>query len=293
MTVQVQAVQRMQEFIDSHLGEEITLADLASVSYFSPWHSYRLFCLHTGLSPASYIRKLRLSEASRRLKDKKCQVTDLAFELGFKSVDGFIRAFEHEYGISPGVYRQNHVPITLFIPYKVKFRYPKETTMSQEKVIKNVFVQVIQKHQRKVIIKRGVKASEYWDYCKEVGCDVWGLLMSMDSLCGEPVCLWLPKAYVKEGTSTYVQGIEVDCSYSGPIPEGFDVITLPECEYLMFQGEPFEEEDYCEAIEAVQNSMNKYSPSILGYKWDESNPRIQLEPRGERGYIELKAIKRA
>ncbi|NLL82097.1 MAG: AraC family transcriptional regulator, partial [Tissierellia bacterium] len=38
-------------------------------------------------------------------------------------------------------------------------------------------------------------------------------------------------------------------------------------------------------------SMEKYDPTIIGYEWDESNPRIQLEPRGERGYIELKAVK--
>ena len=30
--------------------------------------------------------------------------------------------------------------------------------------------------------------------------------------------------------------------------------------------------------------------AVIGYSWDETNPRIQLEPRGERGYIELKAI---
>ena len=64
-----------------------------------------------------------------------------------------------------------------------------------------------------------------------------GMLMSMDSLCGEPVCLWLPQQYKKPNTSTYVQGIESSISYTGPIPEGFDVITLPATEYLMFQGE--------------------------------------------------------
>lgn len=66
---------------------------------------------------------------------------------------------------------------------------------------------------------------------------------------------------------------------------------LPAAKYLMFQGEPFKEEDYCNAIETVQNSMKKYDPSTIGYVWDDSNPRIQLEPRGERGYIELKAIR--
>jgi AraC family transcriptional regulator len=85
--------------------------------------------------------------------------------------------------------------------------------------------------------------------------------------------------------------VEVAVDFSGQIPEGFDVIELPSIKYLMFQGEPFAEEDYCEAIEAVQNSMDKYNPTVIGYKWDDENPRIQLEPIGTRGYIELRAIK--
>lgn len=83
----------------------------------------------------------------------------------------------------------------------------------------------------------------------------------------------------------------INLDYTGIVPDGFDVITLPEADYLMFQGEPFKEEDYCEAILALQDSISKYDPSIIGYSWDEDNPRIQLEPRGERGYIELKAVK--
>lgn len=60
----------------------------------------------------------------------------------------------------------------------------------------------------------------------------------------------------------------------------------------MFQGEPFLEEDYCEAIAQVQYSMEIYDPSVIGFQWDDEAPRIQLEPRGERGYIELRAVKR-
>ena len=53
--------------------------------------------------------------------------------------------------------------------------------------VKNVFIQAIDKPERKVIIKRGVKAEDYLPYCEEVGCDVWGPLTSVKSLCGEPV----------------------------------------------------------------------------------------------------------
>ena len=168
---------------------------------------------------------------------------------------------------------------------------PTKQKKSMEKT-KTVFVQLVKKPARKAIIKRGVKAEEYFEYCGEVGCDIWGTLTSMDSLCGEPVCMWLPEKYRKPNTSRYVQGVEADQDFTGKIPEGFDLIDLPEAEYLTFQGERFEEEDYVEAIEQVKEAMEKYSPAGIGYEWDEDNPRIQLEPRGERGYIELRAVRK-
>ena len=60
----------------------------------------------------------------------------------------------------------------------------------------------------------------------------------------------------------------------------------------MFQGEPFEEDDYENAIGEIWNAEKKYDPKIIGYQWDESNPRIQLEPIGTRGYIELVPVKK-
>ena len=291
MTEQILAVQRMQEYIEAHLDQEIDLAQLSRVSLFSPWYSYRLFKEHTGLTVADYIRRLRLSRSAMRLKNENVRITDAAFEMGFGSVDGYTRAFRREFGCNPMEYARNPMPITLFIPYGVKFKFMRKEAEKMENV-QNIFIQVIRKPARKAIIKRGVRAEHYFDYCAEVGCDVWGLLTSMDSLCGEPVCLWLPEAYRKPNTSVYVQGVEVDPDYNGIVPEGFDVIDLPEAEYLQFQGEPYEEERYGEAIGVVNSAMEKYDPSVIGYKWDESNPRIQLEPKGERGYIELKAIVR-
>lgn len=176
------------------------------------------------------------------------------------------------------------------IPHGVKLRKLGKEAISTENS-QSVVVQLIRKPERKVILKRGRTATEYFAYCEEVGCDVWGILFSMDSLCGEPVCLWLPDAYRQPGTSVYVQGVEVASDYDGPIPNGFRVITLPEAEYLSFQGEPFRAEDDCKAIQAVQHAMGKYDPSLIGYRWDDKNPRIQLEPRGERGYIALRAVR--
>ena len=41
----------------------------------------------------------------------------------------------------------------------------------------------------------------------------------------------------------------------------------------------------------IARICKKYDPSVIGYEWDEENPKIQLEPIGERGYIELHPIK--
>ena len=64
------AVQRMQEYIKEHIIDEITLDDLAKASLFSPWYSHRLFREYTGVAPSEYIRKLRLSEAAKKLKNE-------------------------------------------------------------------------------------------------------------------------------------------------------------------------------------------------------------------------------
>ena len=291
MKEQILAVQQMQDYIHDNLSEEIRLSDLALASYFSPWYSYRLFRDLVGVPPAEYIRKLRLTQAALRLRDERCRIIDVAFDLGFGSVDTFTRAFTREFGLTPSDYAKRNVPLPLFVPYGVKFRELRKEHITMENT-QTIFVQVIRKPERQCILKRGVRAEDYFPFCEEVGCDVWGILTSMKSLCGKPVCLWLPQKFKKPNTSTYVQGVEVPTDYDGSIPEGFDRITLPEAEYLMFQGQPFREEDYCEAIQAVQQAMDRYDPAIIGYEWDDSNPRIQLEPRGERGYIELRAIRK-
>lgn len=290
MQEQIDAVQKMQDYIASNIQKDIMLSDLANISGYSPWHCYRLFKIHTSFTVADYIRRLKLTKSALKLRDEKVKVIDVAFELGFKSVDGYQRAFKAEFGCNPKEFAFSPIPLGLFTPFGVKYKAKLKESKTMNEV-KSVFLQVVEKEARKAIIKRGIKADNYMDYCGEVGCDIWGVLVSMKSLCGEPVSMWLPQKYIKPNTSEYVQGVEVAPDYNGVIPEGFDVIELPKAKYLKFQGEPFEEEDYCEAIENVWSAIEKYNPKSINCEWDKDNPRIQLEPIGERGYIELVAIK--
>lgn len=289
MEEQKNAVRKMQEYIRDHLLEEISMEELAKSASFSPWYARKLFLKYLGMSPAVYIRRLKLSKSALRLRDENCQILDIAMDMGFGSVDGYQRAFRREFGCNPKEYSTSPVPIWLFTPYLLSNT---ERNVSEMSEIRNVFIQLIEKPARKVILKRGIKANDYWSYCNEVGCDVWGLLTSIKSISGEPVCLWLPKQLRKPVTNEYVQGVEVELDYSGTIPDGFEIIELPPATYILFRGEPFEEEHFEDAIREIWAAEEKYNPEFLGYEWDDKNPRIQLEPIGERGYMELVPVKK-
>lgn len=289
MDEQREAVRAMQDYISEHLMEEITIEDLADAVNFSPSYARRIFEANLNMTPAVYVRRLKLSRSALWLRDENVSVLKVAMDWGFGSVDGYQRAFRREFGCNPKEYSTSPIPVWLFTPYLIMDNERKVSKMSE---IRNVFIQVIEKPARKVIIKRGIKATEYFSYCEEVGCDVWGLLTSIKSISGEPVCLWLPKELRNPVTNEYVQGVEVEPDYSGKIPEGFEIIDLPASTYLLFRGEPFAEENYVSAITEIWDAEKKYNPEFIGYAWDDKNPRIQLEPRGERGYIELVPVKK-
>ncbi len=156
-----------------------------------------------------------------------------------------------------------------------------------------VFVQVIDRPERKLILKRGTHAKDYFEYCEEVDCDIWGLLCSVKEALYEPIGMWLPSRFRPKGTSYYAQGVEVPSDYTGVVPEGLEMIDLPPCQMMVFQGQPFENEDFCEAIMELSDVMDSYNPEIYGFAWaDEDAPRFQLEPQGYRGYIEARPVKR-
>ena len=95
-----------------------------------------------------------------------------------------------------------------------------------------------------------------------------------------------------EGTGIYAHGVEVAADYAGDIPEGFDVIDLEPCKMLVFQGEPYIEEHYQEAVGACMERIEKFNPEVYGYQYaDELAPKMQLAPAGWRGYIELRPVK--
>lgn len=237
MREQVEAVQRMQDYIESHLREEITLEALAKVAGYVPEHACRLFSRYVGLSPFEYVRARRLSRAALELRDARKRVLDVALDYAFGSHEGFTRAFSSEFGISPRRYRETTPPIRLFQPRSAYLEYLRDHKGAEPmENVQTVFTQVIKRPARKFIVQRGRKATVYMEYCEELGCDVWGVLQSLKGALYEPIGAWLPEKLRTPGTSQYVQGVEVPLDYNGPIPEGMEIIHMEPCHMMVFQG---------------------------------------------------------
>jgi len=292
----IEAVHRMQDCIDTHLKERITLRMLAEAAGYSPWHAAKMFKELTGKTPFDYIRTMRLSRAAVRLREEEIKVIDVAFDFLFDSHEGFTRAFSKHFGITPKNYSLHKPLMRFFIPEDVRekyYRLRKGEGMKKEDSIPNtIFVQVVKRQERKLILKRGVKAKDYYEYCEEVGCEVWDVLTGIKQASYEPMGMWLPENLRKPGTSEYCQGVEVPLTYAEPPPEGFEMITLPACMMMIFQGQPYDDENFEQAISDLWGAMKHYKPEIYGFRWaDEDGPRFQLEPQGYRGYIEGRPVR--
>jgi AraC-like DNA-binding protein len=292
----VEAVERMQSFIEANLHRPITLRMLADAAGYSPWYAARIFKALTGRSPFDYIRYVRLSRAAVRLRDEDVKVVDVAFDFVFDSHEGFTRAFSKQFGVTPQKYLQTRPELRLFIPENIRARYlalqKGDHKMSEPTKPESIFVQVVDRPARKLILKRGIKAEDYYAYCEEVGCDIWDVLSGIKEAIYEPIGMWLPANLRTPGTSLYAQGVEVPLEFSGSIPEGYDLIDLPACQMMIFQGQPYDDVDFEKAIGSLWETLKSYKPEIYGFKWaDEDGPRFQLAPQGYRGYIEGRPVR--
>lgn len=292
----INAVQRMQIYIENHINESITLYMLANAAGYSPWHCTRIFKKLTDKTPFEYIRALRLSRAAVKLRDEHVKIIDVALDFVFDSHEGFTRAFSKQFGMTPKYYCKNTPPLKLFMPSRIRDYYRMiekgEDNMTKSSEVKTVFVQVVDRPARKLILKRGIKATHYFEYCEEVGCEVWGILSSIKEALYEPIGMWMPTNLIKPGTSVYAQGVEVPVNYEGEVPEGFELIELKPCKMMVFQGQPYEDEKFTDEINQLWDTIKNYNPEVYGFKWaDEDGPRFQLAPMGYRGYIEARPVK--
>jgi AraC family transcriptional regulator len=99
-------IEAVLRYIREHLHEPLDRETLAAVAGFSVPHFHRVFSAHTGESAISYVRRLRLERAGRKLRMGALDITEVALAAGYDSHAAFSKAFRQQFGVSPSEFRQ-------------------------------------------------------------------------------------------------------------------------------------------------------------------------------------------
>ena len=99
-------VNRVIDHVRRHLAEPLTLADLARVAAFSPFHFDRVFKAVTGETLFGFVQRVRLERAAAALLGRgDASVLEIALDHGFASAATFARAFRARFGMTATAWR--------------------------------------------------------------------------------------------------------------------------------------------------------------------------------------------
>lgn len=99
-------IEEVMRYIRAHIGEPLDREQLADVAGFSVPHFHRIFTAHVGESAISYVRRIRLERAARKLRMGAVDITEVALAAGYDSHAAFSKAFKQQFGLSPSEFRQ-------------------------------------------------------------------------------------------------------------------------------------------------------------------------------------------
>ena len=99
-------IEDVKRYIREHIAEPLDRERLADIAGFSVPHFHRIFTAHVGESAISYVRRLRLERAGRKLRMGAVDITEVALAAGYDSHAAFGKAFKQQFGLSPSEFRQ-------------------------------------------------------------------------------------------------------------------------------------------------------------------------------------------
>jgi len=107
---QRERVRALQATLNTRFQEQLNLEQLAAEFDYSPYYLCRIFRQHTGLTIHQYLTQVRLRTALEWIADNECNLTELAFRLGFSSHSHFTLAFRKAFGAPPSQIRDIPFP---------------------------------------------------------------------------------------------------------------------------------------------------------------------------------------
>jgi AraC-like DNA-binding protein len=93
---------RVLDYIETHLGERLTLAEIAGIACLSPYHFSRSFKRAMGLGLHRYVVRRRIKRAKELVLRTDLTLAEIGYAVGFDSQASFTTSFTRDVGVSPG-----------------------------------------------------------------------------------------------------------------------------------------------------------------------------------------------
>lgn len=99
---------RVQNYIELHCGEDLTVSDFARNANMSVSNFNKIFTKEVGTSPKSYLTSVRLNKSLNLLRRNDFSVSEIAVKCGFSTLSHFSAAFKKSFSMSPSEYREKY-----------------------------------------------------------------------------------------------------------------------------------------------------------------------------------------
>jgi transcriptional regulator GlxA family with amidase domain len=99
-------VAEIQQYLQTHLAEAITLEQLAEHFAMTPRTLIRRFKQHLDETPMAYLQRLRIERAKALLENTLWTPEHIMLQVGYEDISSFRKLFVHYTSLTPKAYRQ-------------------------------------------------------------------------------------------------------------------------------------------------------------------------------------------
>lgn len=98
----------MKGYMQAHFREDLTLEVIAGAASLSVSYASRLFKKTLNMSVMDYLRKLRINEAKKMLRESEIQIDEIAVRAGYSDAGYFAKVFRKTEHMTPSQYRRTY-----------------------------------------------------------------------------------------------------------------------------------------------------------------------------------------
>lgn len=102
-----QAIAKARAYIAAHLGDALSLTEVARAANTSAFYFCKIFKTAVGVTFTDYVARTRVEKTKQALLDPNMRVSEAAYAAGFQSLSQFNRVFRRIVGESPSDYRDH------------------------------------------------------------------------------------------------------------------------------------------------------------------------------------------